>query len=95
LLVAVSLLGASLGVTPVQSAFESTPADGDPARESNTKVAATQEDTPKVPSVTPHVQSNQLKWKNPPVQTNNKLVPAVQSNQGKLMLNPQPLPPEK
>jgi hypothetical protein len=69
LLAAISLLGASLGVTPVQSATETRAAEGSSARDSNTKVAETV-----------HVQSNLLKIKTNPPKTNNQLVPAVQSN---------------
>jgi hypothetical protein len=86
MLATVLLLGASLGVTSVQSA-ESTAADRRPTRESNISLSEAVA-TPKVPQNTQHSQSNAV----PPAKRNNALLPAVQSKK-KLMLNPQPLPP--
>jgi hypothetical protein len=56
LLAAVSILGASLGVTAAQSAGEIKPTDGGSARELNTKVAAKMSPTP-----LPRVKINQIK----------------------------------
>jgi len=88
LLAAVSIFVTSLGITAARSAIEIKAADGSTARDSNTKLAETK--THNVPTS----QSNQIKGQTNQDKQNTMTKPKIGPDP-RVMLNPQPLPPEK